>query len=857
MSVSPRAYRLPRHVRPVAYDIEIEADPRRSDFHGQVTIALEVETPSRTLELHARGLRLWEAVVEVDGQARPLALWLDADRQTVTLLASEPVPAGQALLRLRFAGRLGAGMHGLYLASDGRHQVLCTQCQATDARAIFPCFDEPEFKARLRWTVHTGPDLLVLTNGPLQEVVRRPEGLTYRFHPTPPLSTYLAALVIGDLDSSPQTVVRGTPVRVLAPRGQGGQTRFAHALTERLLPFYEDYFAYPYPYGKYDQVAVPGFDAGAMENAGLVLFRQNLLLMEPGTASFRQEQSIALVVAHEMAHMWFGNLVTLRWWDELWLNEAFAEWIAHKAVHALWPAYRVWESFQQDKHHALLDDALPTTHAIWAPVSTPEEAIEMFDAITYQKGCALMRMVEEFVGEEAFRQGLRAYIAAYAGGHAVGPDLWRHLEAASRWPVGELMRSWIEQPGFPLVAVELEAGGRLRLQQRRFFSSPRDAAAPSEQRWLVPMGVRFEDEQGVREHRFLLREREQTEPLPARGAVRWCYPNADGVGLYRLALDDGMLRALTGPALQQLRPAEQMGLQEDLWALVCCAARPIETFLEVLPALAQVRDHHVVRGLVDRLEVLDLFVRDSGDRAARGQLRALVARLLQGQLEELGLEPQPGEEPEAAQRRAVLVHGLASLARVPEVIRHAEVLAERERLDPRAVEANLAGVVVHVAARFGEASRHACFVATYLARRDSGLPPQQVQRYLYALAAFRPPELVARTLSLITDGTVPQDAVGVLLAQMLSARHAQEQAWAVLQANWEALRVRMGDLGLSRVVESVGHLRPQWRQDIVAFFQQHVPRGAERALQRALEAMDQREELRQRVTPGLLRWLGG
>jgi puromycin-sensitive aminopeptidase len=856
--MSARAYRLPPHIRPLSYHIELTTDPSRSDFEGTVEIALSLQQASAQIDLHARNLTVSDAVVQPQGGDELVAqIHSQPERQIVTLSLPSPLPAGSATARLRFTGQLSPSMHGLYLGTDGVHRAICSQCEATDARAIFPCFDEPEFKAQLRWTLRTGPGVIALTNGTLDSAQPDGAGQVFRFAPTRPVSSYLAAVVVGDFESCPEATVSGIPLRVYAPRGKVGQTSFAQDFTKRLMPFYEEYFDYPYPFGKYDQVAVPGFDAGAMENIGLVLFRQNLLLMDPATASWRQEKLIAKVIAHEFAHMWFGNLVTMRWWDDLWLNEAFAEWMAHRATHAVAPSYEVWSDFIEDKGRVLFDDALRSTHPIWTPVQTPEEAIEMFDSITYQKGCAVMRQLENFLGQEAFRDGLRAYMKRFAYGNAQGADLWQALEQASGQPVSSLMHSWVAQSGYPLVDVTLEqeAGGpaHLVLAQQRFYSEP--GVPPSEQLWSIPLVVRFADDNGVHLHRFICASRTHREALPATGQVRWCYANADEVGFYRQRHEATTMRRLIDAGLGQLSAVEQVGLLEDQWALVRSGSSPISRFLDVLRGYAGVRDHNVIRVLVERLDTLDLLVKDSGDRAARARLRALIAKLFTPHLDELGYVPREGEPQNDTQRRALVIGALAGLGRVPEVIREAERLAALEQRDPRSIDPNLAGVLVAVAAKFGDEPRYDLWVKTFVDRKQSGATPQEVARYLHTLSAFRRPALTSRTLELIDKGSIPQEAISSVLTQLLIGRHGQDATWTYLKDQWSGLRERVGDMGLSRVVEAVGRLRGLHREDIVRFFQKNPPAGAERALQRALERLDQSEQLRQRVTSELLSYL--
>ena len=676
------AHRLPTAIRPRSYVIEINADPAWPTFHGTVRMRLDVTEPAAVVEMHARELELSNATI--NGQ--PSRIEVDAATEIVRFAPSRELSAGDTVeLSVAFVGTPNPGMHGLYLARDGAEVALATQCEATDARAIFPCFDEPAFKASIQWIIRTARDSVALANGPLTDVKLEADGRrTWHFAPTAPVSSYLAAMTVGRYEAPPATHTNGTPLRVWALTGKREQTSFAQSFTAGLFPWYEDYFGVPYAYAKYDQVAVPGFDAGAMENVGLVLFRQNLLLMDPRSASWNQEKLIAKVIAHELAHMWFGNLVTMSWWDDLWLNEAFAEWFAHKAIHAVAPQYQVWNDFQLDKNRALTDDAMPTTHAVWTAVETPSEALEMFDVITYQKGCAVMRMLESFIEEQPFRDGIRAYMSAFAGRNARGDDLWSHLEHASGRPVGRLMRSWIEQPGFPLLTVALQ-GRDVELAQQRFSSLP--GAEPSPQIWNVPVILKFEDDEGVKRHRLVLSDRQQTVELPAAGEVKWVYGNADEVGFYRVHHADGIDRL----PVAQLTAPEQMGLLEDQWSLVRNGTSGIDRFVPMIDAFAKSTDHNVLRALSDRLSMLDRLLVDSGDSAAQAAFRSRLRRDFAHHFEALGFAPSPGEPQERIQRRAVVLHVLGVLAEDEAVIAEARRQTETERNDARAIDPNLAG----------------------------------------------------------------------------------------------------------------------------------------------------------------------
>ncbi len=872
------AHRLPTHVRPTRYQVDLTTDPDRTEFSGSVRIHLDVQSETDVVEMHSRDLTLDQAQI---GQNK-LGIELDPTRQIVRFRSPEKLPKGAAVLSVAFKGALSPSMHGIYLATDGSSRAVCTQCEATDARAIFPCFDEPDMKAELEWTLRTKPSLVALANGPLVKSDVSGADKVWTFAPTRKVASYLAAVAVGDFEGSAERVVEGIPLKVWATKGKAGQTGFALDYTAKLLPWYEDYFAVKYPFAKYDQVAVPGFDAGAMENIGLVLFRQNLLLMDAGTASWRQEKIIAKVIAHEFAHMWFGNLVTMKWWDDLWLNEAFAEWMAHKAVDAMTPEYRVWEDFQDDKNRALIDDAMPATHPIWTPVETPDQAIEMFDVITYQKGCAVMRMLESFLGEAAFRDGLRNYMKAYAYANAAGPDLWRELEKTSKQPVDALMKSWIAVSGFPMISFSTTAKGEITLSQARFFSDPARSKKPDETTWAVPLVLRYADDRGVREHRQILRGRTETVKLDVQGSLQWVYANASEIGFYRTAPDAAALDALLDKGLPHLSAVERMGLLEDQWAQVRNATSTIERFLRVLEAMtkgtpAPIADHNVLRAVVDRLVTVELLLEESENADARvdatlrvpspvaganagnadavpalANMRRWVRERFAQALAELGVAPKAGEPQNDVQRRAILLHAMGKLGRDPQTMDAAVRLAEQERKDPRAIDPNLAAPILGIAAMLGDDARYQQWVDTYKARKDSGEPPQVTLRYLYTLAEFKPAALTARTLGLLDEGTIPQEAVGPVVGQLFGLRHSRLAAWAYVQKAWDTLRVRVGDMGLSRVVEAVGGLPYAERAGIVSFFAAHPPTGGERALARALERMDEREELRARITPGLI-----
>ena len=847
--------RLGSDVVPVSQHTELHVDPAVPAYRGRVSIVLEAVTSAESFVLHAEGLEITSATLH-RGRKRIPVTTAAQDHALLEVRPSKPLKPGTHRLDLDFTGELSDGTTGLYRFQSEDRWYVASQFEADEARRAFPCFDEPAAKATHRFSVSAPTGLTVVSNMPVVSTTEGELETAHHFATSPLLPTYVLALAIGPYESIPVGGM-GRPSRVYTRAGRSGEAvelaRLAPLVTEKL----EIWFREKLPFPKMDFVALPAFDGSAMENAGAIFFHEKHVLFDPDTASRKKRAGLAQVLAHELAHQWFGNLVTMKWWDDLWLNEAFAEWMAHKACDAVSPDYDVWDDFQEDKSRALVDDALPTTHPIWTSVDTPDEAIEMFDVITYQKGCAVMRMLENYLGEAAFRSGLRAYMRAFAYGNAGGSDLWLALEEASGQPVGHVMRSWITVSGYPVLSCTLD-GAELTVQQRRFFSSASAVAEAQPTIWNVPVVVRFEDDDGPHEHRFILREAGQTVTLPAKGGVRWCYANADEIGFYRTQ-PDPPLRAALIEHLSSLSPIELRGFVQDQWGLVRNGSESVGAYLPLLDACtlgddAAIGDHNVLRSVASRLGTIDRILRDAEDDGARGKMRAWIAARLGEPLQALGFSPKEGESQNDAQRRALLIHAMARLARNAATVDEAIEEAARERGDPTSVDPNLAGTFLDVAARNGDAALFETWIDTYSQRKAAGLPPQACLRYLYTLASFEEAAVTGRTLALIDDGTIPQEAVGPVLSQLLGERHAQLETWGYVKANWATLKKRVGDMGISRVVEAVGALKPDQRADIVAFFEANPPSGAERALARALEFMDEAEALRQRITAEVAAW---
>jgi puromycin-sensitive aminopeptidase len=848
-----RPHRLAADVTPVEVDVQVELDPASdARFSGRVVHRLRLDKRRRSLELHADDLAVSGAAVETAGRRLAGRIVRHPERETIEIQLAEALPPGQATLSLAFRGKLRGDLRGLYAARAGERLYAFTQLEAADARRFFPCFDEPALKARFRLSVTTSTRNTVLSNNPVEKIEPLGRGRkTVHFRRTPPLSTYLLALAVGELAASEPVHCGDTEIRVWHVPGKERLTAFGLEAARETLARLEAYFALPYPYEKLDLVAVPDFEAGAMENAGAVFFRETLLLVDPESATLSEKKRAAEVICHELAHMWYGDLVTMAWWDDLWLNEAFATWMAFQVVDAWKPEWKMWNDFQHHRAAALGLDALAETHPIYVKVRTPSEATQNFDLITYEKGASVVRMIERFLGAETFREGVRRYIRAHREGNAVAADLWNALAEASGQDVEPVVRAWIEQPGFPLLRLHrTERDGRswLRFEQERFFANPK--AKPPGALWPVPWVGRVATGESTRSLRQLLTKKRGEIELPVRGP-RFVYGNAEEGGFYRPLHDEAELAALAA-ALDALAPVERMGLVGHQWAAARGGFAAVDAFLDLALSFARERDPDVLVALRGPLEGCARSARRALGAEAEAALRARVAHSFAPAFGAAGWGGADKERDDDRLRRAALLALVGEVGEAPEVLAEAHerclgFLADRKSLEP-----NLADAVVSLAARVGD---EALFERFLLASREASTPQDQ-RRFLLALGAFYEPKLVEQALALtLTDAVGTQD-VALLLTRLIGNRAAGERAWAFWKKRFAKLRRRMPPMLVTRPIEALPALGTRaWRKDVAAFFRANpVPTGA-RAIKQTLEQFDLNLAFDERAREPLRSWL--
>ncbi len=835
--MSRKSIRLSPDVRPRRVDVHVDVEPQeRERFRGEVAIELSAARATRRIEVHAVDLTLSKARVEVDGRSLRGRLEPCPARETVLVHLDEPV-RGDATLHVSFAGTLRGDLRGLYAASAGERRYAFTQLEATDARRFFPCFDEPGMKARFRMHVTTGRRNTVLSNALIESEESAAGGRkTVHFRETPPLSTYLVALAVGELEPSPQEMCGDTPIRVWHVPGKGHLTSFALETARETLARLERYFALSYPYEKLDLVAVPDFEAGAMENAGAVFFRETLLLVDPATVTLQEKKRVAEVVCHELAHMWYGDLVTMAWWDDLWLNEAFATWMAFHVVDDWQPEWRMWNDFQHYRAAALDLDALATTHPIYVPVHSPEEATANFDLITYEKGASVVRMVERYLGAGPFRKGVRRYIRRHREGNAVASDLWDALSEASGQDVEPVVRAWIETPGFPLVRVRRK-GDALELHQERFRLRPKKGERA---RWPVPWVGRV----GRKTVRHLLTRARDRVPAP-KG--RFVYGNADEGGFFRPLHGDAELAELAN-SLGSLRPVERMGLLGHQWAAVKAGHATLVGWLGLASAFGHETDPDVLGTLRGPLSYVEDRVADEKMRPA---FRDWIVRTFGEQLLELGWTPAADESDETRLRRAAVIAILGEIAVWEPVTTAAEGLFGLWLDDRTSLDANLADTVVTLAARSADDEGYAVLIEAM----EKAATPQERRRLLLGLGCVADPTLVDRTLHLALTDAVPTQDVAFLLVRLLSGRASRERTWSFLVKRWPSVRKRLPPMLATRIIEATPALGPGYRSAVADHFRENPVATGRRALRQALERFSLDAALRRRSARPLREWL--
>lgn len=828
-----KSFRLPSTVIPERYKLTLAPDLSAWTFSGEVSISINVQKPVKEIVLNAAELELSRVSLRQSaGEVLRGTASIDPENEQATLSFGATVPAGRHELQIGFSGILNDKLHGFYRStykdSNGREKRLAsTQFESTDARRAFPCWDEPAFKAVYQVTLDIDEKLTAISNARVVSETTLPGTGKKRvvFADTIKMSTYLVAFIVGEFEATEAVMAGAAPLRVCAVPGKKQLAGFAVDIGKASLEHFSRYYDIAYPGDKLDLIAIPDFASGAMENLGAITFRETALLVDRDQATRAELERVADVVSHENAHMWFGDLVTMKWWNGLWLNEAFATFMEMLAVDAWKPEWRRWDSFTVSRAAAMQVDGLKSTRPIEFPVQRPEEAAGMFDVLTYEKGASVLRMLEQYLGDEAFRDGIRLYLRRHAYGNAETTDLWDALDESTKKPVRSLMDTWIFQPGYPLIEVDKD-GRSIRLKQTifRYLQDGSDG----ERRWHVPLFLRAGTSSGVINKILLLTDREQRVELDEE--AEWVVVNAGGHGFYRVRYSGELLDALKRGLQSRLSAVERFGLVNDAWAATLAGLTPLSDYLSLIELLSDENDVNVWTTVIGSGHHLQRILDDAQGAVLAKRLRQLFAPAVA----RLGWTPRKGENQLESQLRGDLIGALGTVAEDAACQARARELFNQFEDTPEKVDRNLVPALVTIVAHTGTAADYEMFYNRFKTAKT----PQDETRYLFALANFRAPELLDRTLNLTINGEVRTQNSPYLMRGVLLNRHARTKAWSFMKEHWEEMLRLYPDNAIPRMCEGIiGLVDPELESGAREFFARHPVKQGAKQLDQHLERL--------------------
>ena len=831
------AYKLPETVVPERYEIRLTPDLSAFTFEGQETVSVTVREPVTEIVLNAIELTIHHVSIQPSDQGPNSeqlegSVNLDEDNERAILHFPQTLEPGSWRLQLTFSGILNDKLHGFYRSTyknaEGQDKILAsTQFESTDARRAFPCWDEPAHKAVFQSTLVIDKALTAISNTAIVRETPVPgtDKKEVVFADTIIMSTYLVAFIVGEFESTEPIDVDGTPLRVWAVPGKRHLAKFCQEIGAASLLFFRRYYDRKYPGDKLDLIAIPDFAMGAMENLGAITFRETALLVDENKAARSELERVADVVAHENAHMWFGDLVTMKWWNGLWLNEAFATFMELMAVDDWKPDWRRWISFSVSRAAALQVDGLHSTRPIEFPVHHPDEAAGMFDILTYEKGAAVLRMLEQYLGPETFRAGIRNYLQKHEFDTAETTDLWDAIEESAQQPVRTLMDSWVFQPGHPLISVTADQH-TLRVSQQIFQYLPNEADAA--RRWHVPLFIRASAGGSVVNKTALLEDGEVRVELPA--SADWVVVNAGGHGFYRVRYSSDLLKRLTANIQDNLSAIERFNLLSDTWAASLAGLTPLTDYMDLLLLFEDETDHNVWSIILSSLHYLYRLL----DPTLRPTLQARVHSLLGPTIQRLGWEPADGESDLVGQLRGELLGALGTLGNDAAIQAEARLRYAQYKTARESVDRNIVPALVSIIAHSGDAAEFDEFYKNF----QTAETPQEEIRYLFALASFQPSDLFDKALALTLSPEVRTQNAPFFMRLLLLNTEQRERAWNFLKANWNEMVRQYPDSAIPRMCEGViGLVTPELEADVQAFFADHPVKQGAKMMEQHIEKL--------------------
>ncbi|CAM4758864.1 unnamed protein product [Rotaria magnacalcarata] len=857
--------RLPQTVVPTNYDLTIQTFLDTFKFNGHVIIHLKVNEPVDAVILYSADLQIDNATVTSNSKDElPGTIKIDQENERVNISFDKKLEKGEHELSLKFTGDINNRMQGFYrnkyTAPDGievRYGA-STQFEPADCRRAFPCWDEPNFKATFDITLITPKNLRAISNMPIKSESEYPEDKEWKitkFDRTPIMSTYLVAYVVGEYDYVETKDSNGVSMRVYTPVGKKEHGNFALDIASKVLPFYAEYFNIKYPIAKADQIAISDFAMGAMENWGLVTYRETALLIDPKFSSMDSRQRVAIVVAHELAHQWFGNLVTMDWWTDLWLNEGFASWIEYLAVDKCYPEFDIWTQFVADTFaRFLIPDGLKSSHPIEVPIGHPAEIDEIFDDISYSKGSSVIRMLHDYIGDDAFRKGLHNYLTEYSYKNTITTNLWSHLSKASDKPVNEVMSSWTLQMGFPLVTIIEEQQPNnirvLKLKQQRFIA---DGSVDGENlQWKIPITIFTKSNPKAVAQQILMEKPEITITLNNIDENDWIKLNYNSIGLYRVKYESKTLARLSEPITNKtISPQDRLMIQDDVAALCNAGHQSFVDYLKLLLSYADEDNFTVWKSIASTMGDLSSLLEytDYFDQFKRYRLK-----MFSSIQQKLGWDAKQNENPLVAMLRPMIL-SIMGKSGDQAIIDEAKKRFQ-QHIDGNLIDPNIRGAVYVIVSRYGDETTQQELQKLYKAAEMT----EEKVRILRSMGQSSNPTIIENTLQFIfeSEDVRMQDSASGLVG-CTSSRIGRDLVWKFLQNNWVKLVGRFGDKS-SFLISFVEYCLTDYADEKVAseiksFFDSANTPIVTRVVKQVVETIHMRAKVLQRDSKAIQEYL--
>lgn len=831
--------RLENDVIPTHYTLELNVDPAKDRFSGKVDIAATLTNSKQVLILHGEDLDISSSTITVKGSDEVLvANVVKGENNGLALVLDKPIAAGDIVISMKYSAPLDETPTGLYRVKDGDGWYAFTQFEPLEARQAFPCFDEPRFKTPFLTTITAPAGKIAVSNTPSAQKEN-----TFSFEESKPLPTYLVAFAIGEFDivQADPDAIPGVPFRVITTKGKGDMANYMLKRTPKILATLSDYFGEAYPYKKLDVIAVPNFSSGAMENAGLVTFRETLLLIQPENASIREKRAAVSVMAHELAHMWFGDLVTMEWWDDLWLNEAFATWMARKIVEKILPSLEVDIDAINTKSWVMSTDSQAATRSIRQPITNGGDVYNAFDGLTYQKGAAVIEMFESWVGDEALKTGVRTYLKKYAFGSATTDQFFAEIDASTKMEVGTKMKTFLDQPGVPLLDMTLVCAPNaekkkmisIDISQSRYL--PHGSAASAGTPWSAPFCVRYEEKGKSKVRCDVIDAKTKKVEFETARCPKWYYPNAGESGYYIWKMPDADLENLSKRYISKLTVRERVGLFSNVEALLSAHIVEPDTYIKSIKTMA--REKH--RSLVSKtVGTLTGFERILGDERAKTKFSRRAKSLLSRHMNRVGYKKRNRESIETSIIRPSLLSSMANVAQDSRAKKLAAKMTADFFKDPTSVPADLIGFALNTTARDGDEELWKAFKTAF----DKAPTPSIRGKAINALGSFRDPALREKSLALFLDATFRSQDFYSLVGPMFHP-DSFPALWDWFTKNYEGILSILGNKSEARMPRmGGGFCDTDGKAKVAEFFSKASGRlkpGAQRTLTNTLGSIDQ------------------